>query len=162
MSVLQLYVYPGAAGIDIASLDPESLSELHLLKNGHISSIVDNFDTFAVAASYLQLLRPAEWELVFCSEAGSSPDGQLPYLRDGVDLYSSSAILPYLQRTTRQDFLTPLQRAESTAFHAYITANLLPLTQHSLFSVSSRQKNNKPSEQFTHFVSDSSQPTGIT
>ncbi|ORY61908.1 hypothetical protein BCR35DRAFT_355142 [Leucosporidium creatinivorum] len=113
--MLHLYVLPGSATHDLPSLDPESL----------------------VAASYLQLLRPGEWELVECSDQGLSPSGSLPFLRleDSVEL-AGSAILPHLIRSTKlKSQLNALQASESTAFQALLDTTVLPLVLHSLYSL---------------------------
>ncbi|KAM0752351.1 hypothetical protein T439DRAFT_324425 [Meredithblackwellia eburnea MCA 4105] len=86
-----------------------------------------------VAASYLQLLRPSEWTIV-ASDPSLSPNGALPYLKDGLDRYSASSILPHLLRTSPST-LSPKTEAEARAFHAFLDTNLLPLTLHTFFSL---------------------------
>lgn len=60
--------------------------------------------------------------------------GSLPYVKDGVDSYAESAILPHLLRSSHTP-LSPLQLSESAAFHALLNTTVLPLTLHSLYSV---------------------------
>ncbi|KAK4697531.1 sorting and assembly machinery component 37, partial [Phenoliferia sp. Uapishka_3] len=96
---------------DLLSLDPESL----------------------VAASFLQLLKPGEWQVV-PGDAFLSPDGELPYLKDGSERFTSSNILPHLLRSSSSK-LSRVDLAQSRALHSLLDTTLLPLVLHSLYSL---------------------------
>ncbi|GAA6003124.1 hypothetical protein JCM10207_001760 [Rhodosporidiobolus poonsookiae] len=115
---LELYVVPGSSTHDLASLDPQSL----------------------VAASYLQLLRPGDWDLVPCTDPSLSPSGLLPFLKHGPETYTGSAILAYLVQTASSAPSRSLYRdeksdADARAFKALLDTTLLPLVLHSLYSL---------------------------
>ncbi|GAA5932906.1 uncharacterized protein JCM15063_002239 [Sporobolomyces koalae] len=111
MTRLQLYALAGSKKHDLASLDPHSL----------------------VAASYLQLLQPGEWDLVQCSDPGMSPSGSLPFLKHGLDTFTGSAILHYLAQLDPSPVASTT--ADSRAFHALLDTTVLPLVLHSLYSL---------------------------
>lgn len=71
--MLELHVVRGASRkYDLLSLDPESLGT-RSLQLCAVSELI-RFAGPPVAASYLQLLKPGEWQVV-PSDASSSPDG---------------------------------------------------------------------------------------
>ncbi|KAK4053097.1 hypothetical protein OIV83_001832 [Microbotryomycetes sp. JL201] len=116
MTRLQLVSLPGSDTHDLPSLDPQCL----------------------VAASYLQLFQPGQWDLVHSTDPGQSPSGSLPILRlaDGQEL-TGSAILAHLVRNSSpfSDTSDPLQAAEAAAFHSLLDTTVLPLVLHSLYSL---------------------------
>ncbi|SCV66980.1 BQ2448_5626 [Microbotryum intermedium] len=125
--MLQLYVWPGSTNHDLPSLDAQCF----------------------VAASYLQLLRPGEWELIETTDPGVSPTprlqeltsplddpGQLPLLKDHTQTFVSSSILRHLLQTSSiVDSSDAVQRSEGRAFEAYLDTTVLPLVLHSLYSL---------------------------
>ncbi|GAA5831663.1 hypothetical protein JCM5353_000996 [Sporobolomyces roseus] len=111
---LQLYALAGSDTHDLGSLDPHSL----------------------VAASYLQLLQPGEWDLIACSDPGMSPSGSLPFLKHGVEVFTGSAILHHLQQLASSEELSkPASKSDSAAFHSLLNTTVLPLVLHSLYSL---------------------------
>ncbi|KAK4058677.1 hypothetical protein OIO90_000121 [Microbotryomycetes sp. JL221] len=124
MARSQLHCLPGSVTHDLPSLDPQCL----------------------VVASYLQLLQPGGWDLVYTTDPGTSPSGSLPFLRlaDGQEL-TGTAILTHLVRTSNYNnnesgaasssSVDSLQQAEATAFHSLLDTTVLPLVLHSLFSL---------------------------
>ncbi|KAL8278402.1 hypothetical protein RQP46_009092 [Phenoliferia psychrophenolica] len=111
MIELHVHFIRAASQYDLLSLDPESL----------------------VAASYLQLLKAGEWHIV-PSDPSSSPDGELPFIKDGLERYSASSILPHLLRSAPLK-LSRADIADGRAFHSLLDTTLLPLTLHSLYSL---------------------------
>ncbi|GAA5970330.1 hypothetical protein JCM3765_003046 [Sporobolomyces pararoseus] len=112
---LQLYALAGSDTHDLASLDPHSL----------------------VAASYLQLLKPGEWDLIACSDPGMSPSGSLPFLRHGLDTFTGSAILHHLQQLNLAEdgSSKTLLKSDARAFQSLLDTTVLPLVLHSLYSL---------------------------
>ncbi|CEQ39877.1 SPOSA6832_01422 [Sporobolomyces salmonicolor] len=133
---LQLHALAGSDTHDLPSLDPPSL----------------------VAASYLQLLHPGDWDLVPCSDPALSPSGSLnplrccprlcrsspfappagslPFLKHGPDSFAGSAILHHLLQTSpHAPALSPSQKSDAAAFHALLDTTVLPLVLHSLYSL---------------------------
>lgn len=106
-----------------------------------------------VAASYLQLLRPGEWDIIESGESGScnsfdlipptrrltkrrTATGALPLLKDGPTSFTGSAILSHLVRTSKiKPALNPLAASEAVAFQALLDTTVLPLVLHSLASL---------------------------
>lgn len=166
---LKLYVLPGSPKHDLPSLDPESIGK----KDGYQSRLPPSTDhrntpggpacSSTVAASYLQLLRPGQWQFVHCTDPGQSPSGNeqlrkparngaeilarlltcpcttlsgsLPFLQlESGQCVAGSAILHNLQRTTSKK-LDASAQSESVAFQALLDTTVLPLTLHSLYSV---------------------------
>ncbi|GAA5890923.1 hypothetical protein JCM5296_001228 [Sporobolomyces johnsonii] len=111
---LQLHALAGSDTHDLPSLDPPSL----------------------VAASYLQLLHPGDWDLVPCSDPALSPSGSLPFLKHGPDSFAGSALLHHLLQTSpHAPELSLTQKSDSAAFHALLDTTVLPLVLHSLYSL---------------------------
>ncbi|GAA6012510.1 hypothetical protein JCM11491_004356 [Sporobolomyces phaffii] len=111
---LQLYALAGSNTHDLASLDPQSL----------------------VAASYLQLLQPGEWDLIACSDPGMSPSGSLPFLKHGLDTFTGSAILHHLQQLDLAAGERPAgPKSDARAFQSLLDTTVLPLVLHSLYSL---------------------------
>ncbi|GAA6059531.1 hypothetical protein JCM10212_006029 [Sporobolomyces blumeae] len=111
---LRLYALAGSDTHDLASLDPHSL----------------------VAASYLQLLQPGEWDLVPCSDPALSPSGSLPFLKHGLETFTGSAILHHVLQLNPQALeLDKTARSDSAAFRSLLDTTVLPLVLHSLYSL---------------------------
>ncbi|GAA5911151.1 uncharacterized protein JCM6883_004288 [Sporobolomyces salmoneus] len=112
---LQLYALAGSDTHDIVSLDPQSL----------------------VAASYLQLLQPGEWDLITCSDPGMSPSGSLPFLKHGLETYTGSAILHHLEQLSQSEegSRRAVPKSDARAFQSLLDTTVLPLVLHSLYSL---------------------------
>lgn len=61
--------------------------------------------------------------------------GELPFLKDGLERFSSAQILPHLVRSAPLK-LSRADAADGRAFHSLLSTTLLPLVLHSLYSVS--------------------------
>ncbi|GAA5830247.1 hypothetical protein JCM3766R1_002839 [Sporobolomyces carnicolor] len=111
---LELHALAGSETHDLASLDPQSL----------------------VAAAYLQLLQPGEWDLVPCSDPAKSPSGSLPFLRHGLDTFTGSAILHHLQQIAPvENDARRATNSDARAFQSLLETTVLPLVLHSLYSL---------------------------
>lgn len=113
--MLQLYIWPGAW--DLPSLCPLCIS----------------------SATYLQLVIPGKFTLIECSNPDASPSGSLPFLIDteqNVSLAGFDEIVAYVKASygvALDDELTPLERAQSRAWSAYVERELGDLVGYAFF-----------------------------
>lgn len=154
---MRLHVLPGSPKHDLPSLDPESLGEPRVPVATVLYSISDfesqsqvptcnysfqvngSWYTVQIRVNHLQVSVYPTCTRLHCLTLDPS-SGSLPFLEleSGQSVAGSAILHNLLSSTTRaQKFkLEPAAASEAVAFQALLDTTVLPLTLHSLYSVS--------------------------